>query len=308
MAKHIEDIGKDAKDLLSQNFPSDGTVKFSTESKNPANFTFKSNLSRSIKKDKTATREAVSATFEDKLEIKDKNIEFNCKITSNKEYSGAVVIKDPVGVGSKVELGVNQNADGIHTSPSVIYKTDSLAIKSKVVYPLSGKKNEIKLFAEAGFHTSNIHAGIGSVVTLDGSKTVIDLEGVSSYAIQNNQITARANHTLNENLIGFGASYFHHYDHATKLAVDVSSDSTLEKVTLTAGGEYKVDTFSTVKGKVTYKQNKKDTDLRAALSLKQQIYPNLSATFGTDLNTRSFWGNETGEPHSFGVELKFENK
>jgi len=41
------------------------------------------------------------------------------------------------------------------------------------------------------------------------------------------------------------------------------------------------------------------------LALKQQISPSLLATVGTDLNTRAFFGNETGEPHSFGVEFKF---
>jgi len=59
---------------------------------------------------------------------------------------------------------------------------------------------------------------------------------------------------------------------------------------------------------LVYKQIKKDSELRTVLSLKQQISSSFTAIFGADINTRSFFGHEGGDPHSFGVELKFDHK
>jgi len=252
--------------------------------------------------------ENISATIEDKFEDKAHNLVLRGKYTSNDEYSGAVTVKDLVVSGSKFELNLNQSPDGFNVSPSVTHKTENIAFKSKLGYPLSGKKSTIKFGTAAGFLVSGLYSGIGTVITLGGSKTLIDLEGVASYNIQNHEITARANHTLESKLIKFGLSYYTAVHSGCKIALDASFDSTLEKFNIVAGGKQMWDNYTTVKGNVTFKHYKKDTELRTGLSLKQQISPTLLATIGADLNTRALLGNEGGEPHSFGINFKFNHK
>jgi hypothetical protein len=307
MAKHLEDIGKDAKDLLTTEFPSDGAIKFTTQCKTSENITVKSTLGRVVKRDKTI-REVVSATFEDKLELTDRNIELNGKISSNNDISGTVSVKDIIGDGSKLELNVSQTGDGLYAAPQLIFKNNNVAVNSKVVYPIKAKKQDIKLFVEGGFHTGHLNAGIGSAITLEQGATVINLEGVGSYSHANSQITGRVNHQLHSALLGLGLSYYNVVDPASRIAVEVNTDTTFEKWSLTAGGEHKYDKNTALRGKLVYKQIKKDTELRTVLALKQQIFPSFTAIFGGDLNTRSFFGHEGGDPHSFGVELKFDHK
>jgi len=307
MAKHLEDIGKDAKDLLTTDFPSEGAIKFTTQCKTSENITVKSTVGRVIKRDKTI-REVVSATFEDKVELTDRNIELNAKISSNNDISGTVTVKDIVGDGSKLELNVSQTADGLSAAPQLIFKNNNIAVKSKVVYPIKGKKSDIKLFMEGGIHTGHLHAGLGSTITLEPAATVINLEGVASYGHGNSQITGRVNHQLHSALLGLGLSYYNVVDPFSKIGFELTTDTTFEKWNLTAGGEHKYDKNTALRGKLVYKQVKKDTELRTVLALKQQICPCLTAIFGTDLNTRSFLGHEGGDPHTFGVEFKFDHK
>jgi len=307
MAKHLEDIGKDAKDLLSQDFPSDGSFKITTQAKNSENVTVKSSISRHVKKDKVS-REVISAVFEERYEDKVRNLELHGKITTNNEYNGSVTVKDLIGYGSKIELNLYKTPDSISASPSVTYKTDSVAIKSKIMYPLSGRKSAIKLFVDAGFLLSNIYGGFGTSLTLDSPKATIDLEGVASYTDKNFHLTAKGKHNLQSNIFGFGLSFFYRLARRSTLAVEVTSDSTLETFNITAGGQSKCDKYTTLKGKAAFKQSKKDTEIRSSLSLKQRVSPSILAIFGADLNLPLLFGQEIGDPHSFGFELKFENK
>jgi len=302
-AVFVEDIGKDARDLLSQDFPSEGVVKFTTQTKTIEGFTLKSTLNRAVKKDKSIVREVVGAAFEPKLDI-NSNLEVSGKITSNREVTGTIAARDILGAGTKLEVSVLASGDSIAASPTLTYKNHNVAVKSKITYPIAGKSSDVKLTADVGFYTSDFHGGIGASVVTDPTNTLILLDGVASYTVKKSQFLARAVHGVGTDRVSLGLSVLHHYDLFTKIAGDVQTDTTLERINVSAGGEYRVDRSTTLKGKVVYKQNKKDTDLRTALALKQQISPSLLATVGTDLNTRAFFGNETGEPHSFGVEFK----
>jgi len=308
MAKHFEDIGKDAKDLLSQDFPSHGSIKITTQTKNSENVSVKSSVSRPAKKEK-GSREIICATFEEKYENKQHNLELHGKITTNNEYSGTVTLKDFIGSGSKTELHVHKNQDSLTASPSVTFKTDSLAIKTKLVYPIfSEKKSALKVLAETGFHVANLYGGLGTSIILDTPNASIDLEGVASYTEKNYQFTARAKHHLQTNILGFGLSYIHKLANRSTLAVEVTSDTTLEKFNITAGAQKKCDKYTTLKGKASIKHTKKETEIRSGLSLKQHLCPALLVTLGIDLNLPLLFGQDIGEPHSFGAEFKFENK
>jgi len=307
MAKFLEDIGKDAKDLLSVDYPIDGTVKFSAQAKPHNGFIIKALLNRSVKRDK-AVREVAVASFEPKLDIKDHHLELSGKISSTKEFSGTVARKDIVGVGSKLELTVNRNIDTLTGVLGLIYKTDKFASRGKISYPIVAKKTQVKFNVDSVFKSSNLNVGFGAAITTDPTTNpVVELNGAFGYEEKNSQFSARVNHTLHTEVVNFGLSFFRILNSVSKWAVDLASDNTFEKINVTAGGDYKVDLFTTLKGKLVVKRHK-NTDIRTGLSLKQVWAPNITAIFATDLNTRAFFGDEGGEPHSFGVEIKFEEK
>jgi len=144
---------------------------------------------------------------------------------------------------------------------------------------------------------------------MDTPKTAIDLEAVAAYEEKNSQATFRAKHTLQSSLISFALSYFYKQpDSNTTYAIEGNSDSTFEKFDFSLGGDLKCDKYTTLKAKGVVKHSKKDSEIRSGLALKQQICPCLLATFGVDLNVPLLFGQDLGEPHSFGVELKFDNK
>jgi len=283
--------------------------KITTQSKNSENATMKSTLSRAIKKDKFV-REIITATFEDKYEDKVNNFEINGKITSNNEYNGTFVLKDYIGSGSKMEININKTTETIAVCPTVSIKTDTIAGKAKINYPLSSvKKSPLKLNAEGSFFIAPFLAGFGTAFTMDTPKTAIDIEAVAAYEEKHYQAVLRAKHTLQSSLINFALSYFYKQpDAKTSYAFEGSTDSTLEKFDVSVGGDLKCDKYTTLKAKGVFKHSKKDSEIRSGLALKQQICPCLLASFGVDLNLPLLLGLDLGEPHSFGVELKFDNK
>jgi hypothetical protein len=307
MAKFLEDIGKDSKDLLTVDYPTDGTVKLSAQAKPTNGFVIKALLNRGVKRDKTL-REVAVATFEPKFEIKQHHLELSGKISSTKEFSGTVARKDLFGVGSKLELTVNRNPETVTGVLGLIYKTDKFASRGKISHPLIAKKAQTKFNVDSVFKSSNVNVGFGAAITTDpATNPVVELNGAFGYEEKNSQFSARVNHTLHTEVVGFGLSFFRILNNVSKWAIDLSSDNTFDRVNVTTGGDYKVDAFTTLKGKLVVKKHK-STDIRTGLSLKQVWAPNVTAIFATDLNTRSFFGDEGGDPHSFGVEVKFEEK
>jgi len=78
--------------------------------------------------------------------------------------------------------------------------------------------------------------------------------------------------------------------------------------TVQFGGEYKVDSNTTVKSKVNVSfdnSSNKAHDFRLGLGLKQNLSHHLVATVGADLNVRHICGQNFGNAHSFGCEIKF---
>jgi len=158
------------------------------------------------------------------------------------------------------------------------------------------------------FLFSSLYAGIATTIGLDSPRTSVDLEGVVSYADKNHQLTARVKHTLQNSIVNLGLSYYFLLNSKWPFAIEVNSDTAFDKLSVNLGAEKKVDQYTTVKGKTVFRHSKKETEIRSGLALKQQICPCLWATFGSDLNLAKFLGNDIGEPHSFGIELKFINK
>lgn len=308
MAKHIEDIGKDAKDLLNEGYPIDGTVKFISQT-NGLGFTQKATLHRYLKKDRTGVREIVTAAFEPKYEVKEHKVEFSGKLISNNNLSVGASARDLIGAGTKVDVTVNRSdRDGINAAVGVAYKSNSFAAKGKVTYPIVYDKKVIKINTEGVVHHSgsNSNLGLGTDVTVDSDAMKINTELVLSHTARDSQYKGSVRYDVFEASLGWGVSFWQKISDKNNWAVDISSEPS-NRLLFTVGTEYKVDDDSTVKGKWQLIKNNDRVDYRVAGALRQKFSSHVTATLGADLNPRSFIGSTEGDANTFGLEVKFQD-
>jgi hypothetical protein len=308
MAKHLEDIGKDAKDLLTESFPIDGSAKITTQTK-CLGFVQKVGLLRSLKREKTGVREVVTAVFEPKYELKDPKVEISSKVSTANDFTVGTTVRDLIGSGSKFEINATtSDKDGFNGVAAASYKNDTVAIKGKVTYPFTPKK-PIKITSEAVYHHSGFgtNLGVGVDVSLEENIARIFTEGVLSHSSKDAQYKGSVRYDVYDATLLYGLSFFQKISDRNSWAFDISAEDNLSKSTFTAGTEYKVDELTTVKGKWKLVKNNDKLDYRLGASLKQKVSHYVTLTVGSDLNPRSFLGSADGEPHSFGLEIKFQD-
>jgi hypothetical protein len=308
MAKHLEDIGKDAKDLLNESYPIDGSLKVSAQFK-ALGLVPKFSLNRSVKREKAAVREIVSAAFEPKYEIKEKNVEFTGKFTSGHDFTGGSSCRDLIVRGSKLELNVTRSdKDGINGVALASFKNEGVAVKGKIAYPFTPKK-PIKLFAELVLHhfSSNSNVGVGAEVCLEGDTAHIYGEAVMAHTANDSQYKGLLRYDVYDNSLNCGLSFWQRFNDKTSWAFDILSEDWSAKTTFTAGSEYKATDSCSVKGKWKVSKNNERVDYRFGASVRHKLSPYVTATLGADLNPRSFLGSLDGDANSFGLELKLQD-
>jgi hypothetical protein len=284
-------------------YPADGTVKVVTQTKTQG-FTLKATLNRSLKKEKSGIKETVSAAFEPKFEWRKQNMEFSGKLTSLSDYSGGVIAKDLLGPSSKVELTLNQSdRDGLSTIGLASYKTAKLALKGRISYPFSIKKQPVKINAEIVGKLQDFNVGAGVTVNLEGDVARINTEGVLAYDVHDSQYKTRLGYDIFDGSLLCGLSFFQKFSSKTNWGLDITSEENFSKTSFIVGVEQKLDDFTVLKGKWLLRQTEK-TDWRFGVSLKQKVSPYVTATLGADLNPRAFLGSTDGDPHTFGLEIK----
>jgi hypothetical protein len=308
MAKHIEDIGKDAKDLLTESYPIDGTLKITTQTKS-GGFTPKITLNRyTVKREKGAAREIVTAGFEPKYEIKQHNLELNGKLASTNDFSVGSSVRDVIGEGSKLEVNLTRtDRDGLNGSATASYQSEAVAVKTKLIYPLSPNK-ATKLNSEVVYHhrASNINIGVGVDLTVEEAAHIYPV-AVMGLSINDTQYKGFVRYDLYSSYLNWGFSYWQKLSNTCRFAIDIFSEDNSAKTSFNTGYECKVDDNTTVKGKCKVSKTKDRLDYRVGASLKQKLSPSVIAIIGADLNPRSFLGSSDGEPHSFGLEIKFQD-
>jgi len=303
MAKHLEDIGKDAKDLLNESYLTDGTIKVSAQSRT-LGFVHKLTLNRTIKREKSA-KEIITATFEPKYEFKDYNLDFTGKVTSSNDMSMGTSIRDIIP-RTKIEFNLNKSdRDGLSTALLTTYKSDFLAIKSKINYPFSPKQ-PIKLNFETVLHHRRSQAGLGVDINYEGNIAHVFTEGVLAHTTRDSQYKGLVRYDVYNGALNLGFSFWQKISERCNWALDLFSENSM-KTTFTAGTEYKVDEASSVKGKWKLVKTADRIDYRIAASIKQKLSPYVTFILSSDLNPRSFIGGADGEPHSFGLEIKLQD-
>jgi len=308
MAKHLEDIGKDAKDLLTESYPIAGTLKITAQTKSHG-FTPKITLNRSIKKEKSSFREVVTAVLEPKYEIND--IEFTAKCSSTTDITVGSSVRNILAQGTKFELSVTRpEKDPINVVAQGSYKNDYLAVKGKWTNYFI-PKNPLKFLvnSEAVFHHSgsNSNVGLGVDVNYDERSTQVFAEAVLSHSAVDTQYKGLARYDVNGSKWNLGLSLWHKWTDICNLAFSVLLDDNSSKISVITGCEYKVADSTTLKGKWNVVHSNDRLDYRIGASIKQKVSPNIIATLGTDLNPRAMVGvSNDGDPHSFGLEIKFQ--
>jgi len=149
MSKHFTDIGKDSKDLLTQDFPADGALKVVTQSKIPNGLTLKATLNRHFKKEKSGPKELISAVIEPKFEWKAQNVEFTGKLATTNDFNVGFSVKDLACRDSKIEVTSSQSdKDGNIAQIIGSYKVEHVATKIGVAYPIGlvGPKKRKKTY------------------------------------------------------------------------------------------------------------------------------------------------------------------
>jgi len=307
----------EAIDLITQDFPADGTVKVVAQSKTPTGITMKATLSRFFKKEKSGPREIVSALIEPKYEMKENNLEFSAKLSTANEFSGTISLKDTVGRGSKIDVtGTQSERNGVTVQLGSAYKTDIIASKVNVTYPVGPNKkdkNPIKVLGELVLQYPTRFL-LGSLVSVDvdSENTAFRGEGIVAYTQGDAQFSLRGSHENDkktDNTI-LGTTFYHQLSPNFKYTVDFDVDRAYVRGPVAAiAGEVKLDDATSLKGKGTVKltPQSKQSEMRIALSAKQKMSTYFTATFGADLNLSSLLGQSVGDAHSFGVEFKIQD-
>jgi len=313
MSKFFSDVGKDARDFISDDFPSDGTVKFTTQSKTPDGVTAKATVRRYLK----AGREQIDAVIEPKYEWKEKNVELSGKFATANDFTASAIVKDLVK-GSKIEVSGTSNEKTTSSKIVLSQIKDPVAAKITVTVPLdlspTTKKTPTKLNGDVVInYQKNLH--VGGNVSLDlNDKMGVKCEGVVSYSQDQWQITGRGSYsppTREGSVIIWGASFFHKVSENIRWALDFDIDQANKRGPIgVVVGDYKIDDSTTLKGKFTIKvpdPSKPKPEARVGVAVKQKVNSNLFLTLGGDLNVRNvFSGDAAVGLQTFGVEVKLQ--
>jgi len=310
MAKVFKDLGKDAKDVLSQDFHSGNNLTIIAQPICPNGITIKTTLKRLFKKDpKTkTTKEAVELLFEPKYEWKAQNLEFSGKFSSARDFSGGFLTKDLVAKGSKFEFNLSRSdKDGPSAKMIPSFKNDSVSAQASIAYPLAHKNNQpIKLISELVVHyPKTVLWGVNFLIDLEPGQAKVKTEGsLVSNPSHDSQVAGRVAYVHNEEALVWGLSFFHKLSDTSKWAVDYELDAS-KGPSVQVGGEHKYGT-NTVKGRAQIKVTETGApEYRIALSGKQHVSKYFTLTLSADFNVRQFLGESIGDHHSFGAELKF---
>jgi len=311
MSKFYKDLGKDSKDLLSQDFFSGNSLSIIALAKTPNNAIVKGSLKRNFKTDpKTkVTREVVEVLVEPKWDWKSQNVEFNSKLTTSRDFSAGFVSKDLVkGVKFDFQSTLNEK-DGLVVKLSPSYKSDNFSTQFGCAYPFSWSKKTslpIKWNAEVVFQLpKKLYLGLNFLLDKDFTHSKKKIEGaLVSHASHNSATAAKASYDLHEESVVWSISHILELSRTTKWSAEYELDS-LKGPTAQIGAEYKINDKTTLKSRAVVKAEVgAQPDYRLALSLKQRYSKHLKASFGADINVRQFFGEGVGHAHSLGCEIE----
>jgi len=312
MAKFFDDIGKDSSDLLSKDLPSSGTAKVNIETKNDSGVTIAAAARRYVK----GKDALVEATIEPTVDLAKQNIEVKGVLSTAGTYSGTFTYKDLGMKGSKVSATSTHSDVATTAGGGFSFKNDLVAVKANAAYPVRDDRDKLSPSVDAtvaATYEKKAFAGVTASYTHSREKIPAVLLwglklGFEQAEYQGNLSVKNATKDNKDQLI-IGAGWFHKISDALKLAASAAFDTKqVTGPTVSVGSEYKFDALTSYKERLTvqmHPDSNKEADVRLAFAIKQLFTKNASASFGADLNARALIGQNSGDDHTFGVELKF---
>jgi len=313
MAKFFDDIGKDSCDLLSKDLPSSGTAKVTVETQNDSGVKLVATGRRFVK-DKQSL---VEATIEETVDISKHNVEIKGNFSTSQEYSTTVSLKDLGTKGLKVAGGVAQKGDVLTAKGEATFKHDMGSFKFTGTVPVS-EKRETGASVDAalvGAYEKKILAGLQATYTLGSEKPEKPATffygaklGFDQPEFQGHLHARTAQKDKKDQLL-LSAGWFHKYG-SWKLAVGATFDAkNVEGPSVQIAADYKFDNLTSIRERVSFRafpDSARAAEIRLAIGLKQSFTKAATAVFGADFNARQLFGQNTGDEHTFGVELKFQ--
>jgi hypothetical protein len=303
MAKPYGDIGKEARDVLSQDFLNEGVFRISHTSKTKDNINVKTTFSRSNPNGK----ETVTAVLEPKFDL-NPNVELNFKLSTNKDVTAGVVGKNLGVDGLKLEAsGTQSEKDGLTLNINGSFSNSSLNGKISLTAPLSSQK--YKLTEEVAFKFNpQTHIGLKGVYGVaDGS---IDLFPAIAYTQGDHVIVSSAQYGVTSKKSSVSLSTHSKLTPAVKLGSDAKYELNPAKngelASLNFGLDYKLNTKTSLKAKgkgIVFANTNKDA--RFSLAAKHQLTPSTTLVVGADIGLTGALGFGPST-NSFGIEIKID--
>jgi len=309
MAKFFDDIGKDSNDLLSKDLPLSGAAKVTVETKNDSGVTLVATGRRYIK----GKDSLVEATFEPTIDWSSQNVEIKGNFSSNSEYSKTVSVKDLGTKGTKLSLGAAQKVGNTTVTAGFSFKNENVAVKIADTYPING---DPMVFdgSFVGAYEKKIFVGLTSTYTMSsgdkpsaflyGGKLGFDQPEFQGHVHARNAVKDKKDQML------LGAGWFHKISDVLKIGAGATFDTkNVQGPSVNLVADYKFDSSSSLRSKIglqSHPDSSKPADLRLGFGLKQLFSKNATAIFGADLNARILAGQNSGDDHTFGVEIKFQ--
>jgi hypothetical protein len=297
MATQFDDIGKNASDLLSKGFPASGSFKVSASTKTPSGVSVDASAKRVYK----GGNDSVELILEPKWSWSAHNVEFTGKLTTTDNYEGGVSVKNLGVDGTKLSATVIKNAGGSSIKVGSDFKNSSVAIKDSIVYPDDTAEKPIKITASGvvAYNDANIGAKVNYAT---GGKSDASLSWTAALGYAQGTWEASASLADATNAAAsFWQKVTDHVSLAANFNVDLAADSPASSASF--GSVYKYDTDTTVRSKVSVSQK---SDFRVGAGLTQSWNKCTSVTIAADLNALQIMGSNSGNAHSFGMEVKFQ--
>jgi hypothetical protein len=329
MAKAFEDIGKESVEFITKGYPNSGTFKVACETKTPNGVGLKATATRSF----DSKGEKIGAELEPKFDWQQHNIELSGKLATGGDFEGGVTFNDIATKGAKVSFtGFQSDGSGSAAKAVASYKNEQATAKAGVKFPFRDNTH-VNWNGEVTVRHENIHAGAD--VRFDQAVPAANPEGEqpkdrflynfkAAYVTSEFQAMAHAEDQVNKEKTTLSKYPVYHllnfnFLYAVTSAIKFGFGASVERnnargVELSAGGEYKVDKDTVVKGKFSVVQAAKpdDREFRIGLAAKQNLSERVNVTVGADVNARALLGAPGGaslgatKPHSFGFEVKFQ--